>query len=305
LAIKYIKSKGDPVKRASYRCDHEGKPVEIHESKTELVDLLLLRAAYKRGTIPWKPRTIILTADVGLTYVKWGVFAFRRSLEWGDGECAVIDWGKDLHPDDIARRVPLQKYLCLETQQQYGVSLGVMDAKYRRIEVHKACLRLPKKLYPSAGIRAGLSLRSVSFNRPPNRPKWFGIIVYNDDDAKSELYTDRIGAWANWKKNNEPPDEKPLTARLWLPEDVKVNALYGGRHGDKRDNFLEEHTREHLIELANGRFEWKRKGANEGGDLTKIACVTWRFFMLGEDTTPQEADAETAAEIQAAISTEE
>jgi hypothetical protein len=312
LAIEWIKSKGNPQKRATYITHHDGLPVEVRETKTEITDLLLLRGGYKRGTIPWLYRSLILTGDVGLEYVKWAVFAFRN-----EGECALIDWGKDLHPVDVARRMLVQQYLCLETEKKYRISMGVMDAKYRKIEVHKACLRIPRKLFPSAGIRAGLSMRSVSFNKPPNRPSWFGVIVYNDDDAKSELYTDRIGAWARYlkslKTSGGEPVDKPLTARLWFPEDIQYNNLYVGKSaslgGDKKDDILAEHTREHLLALANGRFEWKRKGSNEGGDLTKVACVTWNFFTLLEvgelDLEKSSPETQAAAEIQAAISTGE
>lgn len=310
LAIEYIQSKGNPEKRATYRNHHDGLPVEVRETRTEVADLLLLRGPYKRGQIPWFPRALILYSDVGLTYVKWGVYAFRNSEEGGEGECAVIDWGKDLHPDDIARRMLAQEYLCLETEKKYKITLGVMDAKYRKIEVHRACLRLPRKLYPSAGIRAGMTMRSISFNHVPQRPRWFGLIVYNDDDAKGELYTDRIGAWSRFLKPNKPveeqDEERPLTGRFWLPEDIAHNPLYGGKHGgDKKDNFLDEHTREGLIEAKNGRFEWKRKGANEGGDCSKGACMTWRFFTLmetGELSLTNPPGEDVSSEIQAAIS---
>jgi hypothetical protein len=155
-----------------------------------------------------------------------------------------------------------------------------------------------------------MSMRSISLNRPPNRPKWFGVIVYNDDDAKSELYMDRIGAWARYLKHLKTGEgdavDKPLTGRLWFPRDIQFNNLYGGKKaGDKKDNFLAEHTREHLIELPNGRFEWKRKGANEGGDISKVIGVLWRFFTLLEtgeldtqDVSPEhEASPESARDI--------
>jgi hypothetical protein len=35
LAVKYIKTKGDPVARQGYRNHHEGKPYELRETKTE------------------------------------------------------------------------------------------------------------------------------------------------------------------------------------------------------------------------------------------------------------------------------
>lgn len=325
LAIKYIKSAGNSEKRASYRNDHEGLPVEVIATRTEISDLLLLRGTYKRGFIPWEPRTILLIADVGQVYVKWGVLAFRKSADWGDGECSVIDWGKDIHPDDIARRFRQLKYKCIANRKRYGISFGDMDARFRRLAVHKACLRVPRLLFPSVGLRAGISSRSVSINRNlPNRPAWFGVITYNDDDAKSELYADRFGAWAEWLKNGQPADEKPLTARIWLPEDIKANPGYesafdaqlsraskkkrarSARIISKRDNFLEECTREHLVEDANGRLEWKRKGDNEAGDILKVGCLIWRFFNLGEDDdTAESGNKDAAAELQEAIGTED
>ncbi|MBA3833671.1 MAG: phage terminase large subunit family protein [Chthoniobacterales bacterium] len=299
MAIEYINSKGNFTARQSYRNHHEGLPFEIHTSKTEVADLLLLRGAYKRKTIPWLPQAIFLTADIGQTYAKWAAYAFRRSHGYGD-DCAALDWGTDLHPDDIAQRVLSQNYLCLETGEKYPIGIGVMDAKFRRIEVHKACLRVPRRLFPSAGIRAGMSLRSVSFNRVPNRPRWFGIIVFNDRDAKGELYTDRIGAWVDWLRHRSIEEEKPLTGRLWLPLDV--NATDDGKE------FLLHHTRENLVELPTGGMEWKRTGDNEWGDTTKIAGVAWRFFTLGDlggASAGGAIDAEAQAEINEAISVSE
>jgi hypothetical protein len=292
LALKYIGSKGDPVARQSYRNDHEGLPYEVRESKTEVTDILLLRGPYKRGTVPWKPETILLASDIGLLYAKWGVYAFRRSPEFGDGECAVLDWGTELHPDDVARRVLNARYPCPETDAKYRIALGLMDAKYRRIEVHRACLRIARRMFPTAGIRADMSTRSISFNRVPNRPRWFGVIVYRDMDAKHELYTERIGSWVAWLRNNSPPEERPFSPRIWFPEDVHAT--------DDGKAFVLEHTKESLIELPGlthtaKQFDWKRKGANEGGDISKLACMGWRFFTLGDTETEAEAVPEPAA----------
>ena len=298
LAKNYIQSKGDPQARRRYRNHHEGLPYEIQETKTDVADILRLRGPYKRSFLPWKPQALILAADVGLTYVKWSVTAFRRTIEHGDGEAAVIDWGKELHPDHIALLMQQKKYFCPETGESYGISIGFCDAKYRKLDVHRACLRIPRKLYPSAGISADLSIRAISFNRGiPQRPRWFGVLVYVDRDAKHELYTERIRAWAEWDEHGKDDKAEPLTPRLWFPEDV--HATEDGK------KFVDEHTKEHLIEIpgamAAKQFVWKRRGDNEGGDCSKVACVGWRFFMLGTDPLESRPDDKEAAEIAAAI----
>jgi hypothetical protein len=281
LALRYIGTKGDPVGRQNYRNEVEGLPYEIRQTKTDVADVLLLRGPYKRGELPWDPIAVLLTSDIGLEYAKYGVYAFRNSVEWGEGECACIDWGKLLHPDDVARLLTNKTYGCPSTGKTFRVGMAFMDAKYRRNEVHRACLRVPGRMFPVAGVSADIGTRSISLNHVPGRPAWFGVLVFRDMDAKNELYTERMGGWVAWLKNNSPPEEKPFTPRIWFPENV--HAFDDGKA------FVTEHTKETLIEVpgisaAGKQFAWKRKGANEGGDISKVACVAWRYFLLIAET---------------------
>jgi hypothetical protein len=46
--------------------------------------------------------------------------------------------------------------------------------------------------------------------------------------------------------------------------------------------FLNEHTKEHLIEMPGAhsakQYVWKRSGPNHWADAVKVALVMWRFF---------------------------
>lgn len=281
LGVKYIQSKGDPVARQAYRNHHEGLPWEVRATKTEAEDILALREPYKRGTIPWKPYCLLLGADVGLTYVKWTVDAFQR-----DGTMAAIDYGTALSPDDLIK-ILQRDYPCVADGQRYPIALGFCDTKYRKDDVQKACLRSAKKLWPTAGIGADLTTRTISLNHVPSTPKWFGVIVFVDRDAKSDLYEHGISAWVDWERRLQhlPHDDerrkKPEYPRVCFFEDLR-----------KDDEFLKEHTTERLVELtskdkgwmphAAKQFTWKRKGPNHFGDATKGARVGFRYLTKSD-----------------------
>lgn len=274
LAIKYIRSAGDPTARQSYRNHHEGKPWSVRATKVEIEDFLLLKGKYKLGQIPWKPDVIILGGDVGQAYVKYDVIAARFTAD-AEGEAALIDYGTLGSPNEFALAIRNKKYLCKEDKKNYQISFGVIDAKWNRIEVHKACMRLPKRMYPSAGISADLSARSITFRRVPTRPKWFRLLLYIDRDAKNELYVERIASWVHWIKNGSKDDETPLTPRLWVPSDLTPT-----------DKFVIEHTKEPLVQIPNAthsskEFVFKRIGANHWGDCTKVCLVGVRLYIMG------------------------
>jgi hypothetical protein len=275
LAVEYINSKGDPEKRRTYRNHHEGLPYEERVVKTRAHDLMLLRGDYALGTLPWLPRAIILGADVGLNYAKWAVVAFRATTEY-PAEAAVIDFGQELAPADILGVMQKRAYPCADGKS-YGVTLGGMDEKYRKLEVQQACMASSRRLWPTAGLASDLSLRSVNFSNIQGAPPWFGIITYNDRDAKHELYTDRIGSWAQWRKVGSPAEHPPVGSPLHFFSELSDAPSSMSRE------FLTEHTKENLIELPGAhsakQFAWKRSGPNHWADAVKVALVMWRFFM--------------------------
>jgi hypothetical protein len=260
LALKFIATKGDMIARQGFQNHNLGLEWEEEANKTEMSDVLACRAAYRRGRIPYIPVALILTSDIGLTYAKWEVAALAET-----GEAWVIDWGKELHPDDVLRLVLTKEYVCSENGEKYGITYGFMDGKYRKEEVYAACLRSSQRMWPVAGISADFALRSISFNRIPDKPKWFGVIVFVDRDVKHQLYVDQI-------KNRRPPG--------WhLPEDVT-------------EDFVLEHTTEQLVEAAGAhaakQFVWKRIGENHWGDCSKVALMAWRY--LTKDRPPEEEE---------------
>ena len=274
LAVKYIRSTGDPIARQGYRNHHEGLPYEVWQTKTEHGDIIALRGNYSLGQLPWIPDAIILGADVGLEYVKWTVTAFRRVADF-HSEAAIIDYGKDLHPDDILTLLRTKRYAAppkgSEKTEPYQITVGIIDAKYRKDEVTRTCLNSQRRLFPSAGINADLAVRSISFNSKPPHPPWFGIIIYVDRDAKHELYTDRIAAWSTYLR--DPSRTPPQIGRLFFFDEIN-QAIHWP--------FMNEFTQEHLIEIptahAAKQFVWKRKGPNHWADAAKVALVYWRYL---------------------------
>lgn len=283
LAEKFIKSKGDPVARQAYRNHHEGLPWEQRATKTEAEDILSRRGSYVWGQIPFKPVCIIFGGDVGETYAKGSVVAFRR-----DGEAAVIDQVEVIHPKDFTKVLRAKKYFCLEDKKWYRISTAFCDAKYNKEEVNKACYLSGRFLWPATGIPSQTTARSISMNHVNGFPPWFTVMVFIDRDAKSELYSDRITTWVEWERTgkhlplDDPKRLAPAVPPLWFPGDLR-----------KDDVFLIEHTTERLVELtsrdkgwlphSSKQFDWKRKGPNHFGDGTKLALAAFRYFTRAKE----------------------
>ncbi len=290
IALSLIKGKGNPVARQGIRNHHEGLPYEIRATKTTIEDLLKLRGDYQRGHFPKKPWRILLGADVGLLYVKWVAAAFAA-----DGEAWVVDWGTEAHPKQLLQIMRDRRYKCGEDGKEYSINGGWIDAKYRKVEVHKVCFSSQKRLWPIAGLAAELATRSISFNNIPEFPRWYKITVFIDRDAKHELYSERVRGWNDFRaqKAAEPPESPPLH----LPADLR-----------RDDEFAKELCNEHLVQIGDDAKEfkpdaarewiWKRKGANHFGDAVKVCIVGYRSLTLkrgvAAPVTPGEAAADSS-----------
>jgi hypothetical protein len=277
IALKIIKAKGNPVAMQGIWNHHDGLPWELRATKTTADDVMKLKAPYQRGHFPKKPYILILGADVGLTYVKWVVVAFAR-----DGEAWVVDWGTETHPSMLRKIIADKRYQCGEDGKSYKITLGYVDAKYRKREVHNVCYSSSRRLWPTAGLSADLAIRSISFNRIPMFPDWFGITVFVDRDAKHELYTERIQGWVQHRseKDVDPPNAPPL----WVPENLSINDELTKelcheqliQKGDEGDEYLPDAAKE---------FVWKRTGPNHFGDAVKGALVGYRY-LTRRDAAP-------------------
>lgn len=286
IALRIIKAKGNPVAMQGIRNHVDGLPWELRATKTSADDIMAIKAPYKRRHFPKKPFVIILGADVGLTYVKWVVIAFAR-----DGEAWVVDWGSETHPSVLRTLLATKRYVCGEDGKSYRITLGYIDAKYRKREVHRECLLSGRRLWPIAGLPAELAIRSISFNRIPSFPKWFGVTVFVDRDAKHELYTERIQGWIEYRgeKGGEPPNAPPL----WVPDDLSQG-----------DPFTDELCHEQLIQKggvdeeylpdAAKEFVWKRTGPNHWGDGVKVAIVGYRWLTRRDAAPPMKKPSKEA-----------
>lgn len=250
LALEFIDSKGNRRKRQGFYNHRLGLEWSEEISKTEHEDVRRWVRPYKRGTIPFEPVVLLLGADVGLAYARWIVAAVKA-----DGEFAVIDWGSELAPSEVAVLVRDGEWVeAGRPDRKHRISQAFMDAKYRKEDSYAACLSQKLRMWPCAGGATARGKQSFAFGRLPTYPRWFGLLSFNDRDFKTELYIDRM---------------KQGTPRLWFPADTS-------------DDLIEELCHEELVEDDSaptaGMFTWKRTGPNHYGDCLKLVCVGWRYL---------------------------
>lgn len=207
---------------------------------------------YRRGTIPFIPRALLLGGDVGGNYAKWAVLAITQDLQ----DAAVIDWGTEIDPDAIAELMNNGLWPCEENGKRMRLTYGFIDAKFRKTETYRACLAVTgRRLIPTAG-HGGAAARSVklfSYNQIPQYPRSLKRLDYNDREAKDELYLERM---------------KKQRRRVWLPLDVEADP-----------EFMGELTAEELIEDVNGELVWNpHPGANHYGDCVKDGITGLRWL---------------------------
>jgi hypothetical protein len=220
--------------------------------------------AYGRGVCPFVPQALILGSDVGGNYAKWSVGAVAENME----DCAIIDWGTEIDPDEIAEIFMSMTFPVMGTEKRVRLTHGFMDTKFRKRDCFKACLKVPGfKLIPCAGLggEAARSIRLFSFNRIPTYPRKFCQLVYNDREAKNELYISCL---------------KKKERRVWFPV------------GTEKDlDFVAELTAEELLEV-DGETRWNPFPApNHYGDTVKNIVTGLRFLTrkhTGSEPEPKE-----------------
>jgi hypothetical protein len=231
---------------------------------------------YRKGTLPFDPAILILGSDVGASYAKWSLIASDTDYE----DIAVIDWGEELDPESIAEL--MNKSTWVFGEKKYRITLGFIDAKYRRPEVNRACLNVPgmalvkmNRLTPVAGLggTAARSIRQWSHHRVPSYPKNFRQLTFNDREAKNDLYISTI---------------KKRKTRIYFPTDTGLPV---------HAQFVAELCAERLEEDENGVLTWNpHPGANHWGDCVKVAHQGLRFLTRGAEYAGPEAPEDTPAE---------
>lgn len=219
-------------------------------------------APYIRGMLPFEPRALVLGGDIGGNYAKWALGALHPNL----ADIAIIDWGEELHPRQIAEIIRTMTWE--HGGKAYKIWRGFLDAKYRKEDTYKACLTLPKHhLIPTAGIGGGAARMKglYSFHKIAEFPR-LSQLTYNDREAKDEMYITCI---------------KERKRRIWFPSDVV---------DESNKQFVKELCAESLKPDANGVMKWdEHPPANHWGDCVKDV-VTGTRWLTRKTKTSSTAD---------------
>ncbi len=259
----------------------EGQPVRnvftdeasaIRHSATSKTPVL--RSAcppYKRETIPFRcyrqseraSGTLLLGADVGLTYTRWAVLAVAENLL----DMAVIDWGTELHHTALLQLVQQRKWKMADGSGELAVIKGFIDAHWDTTEVYKTCLASRGLFIPTqhVGGAAAQNVRLWNYTHVPTYAPSFKQLVANKQRAHDALYIERIQ-----KKRK----------RLWFPVDVEED-----------QDFIDEMCGEEQEEDKRGRMVWKDPAPrpNHSGDAVGAAVTGLGF--LTRALQPETADA--------------
>lgn len=238
---------------------------------------------YRRGTVPFKPVLVVLTADKQGDVVKWVKHAFLAN-----GTHYVCDWGEVLAEDELMLvwegAAPHRPLTCAADGQTYTPQAGLIDEGYKTNEVRSFVIRatLGGQLWFTSKGRGGLQIRSSVVESRYDHDGYTELICchYNDDSFKQELYLGQIG---DLPRILSGASKLP---RLWLPQTSDVD----------RD-FASELCAEELVDeetpFGFTRRVWKKVGeANDFGDGVKMGKVCWQ--RLGPDFVSQ-AEAESGA----------
>lgn len=252
LAKEFITAhlSGDRTKIQTFQQQRLGQGYEVKIQKIESLDVLKLRAPYRRYTIPHAKCILTICMDIG-AYVntRWEVFAWNAA-----GELWLIDWGAGEGPASILKHLTEKRYRCIESGVDQPILYGVLDARHRTDECYQTCLCAPRQLFPSMGLKPTIGARSVEMKQVPGQPDGFGRLDFVKRDAMFDLYIDRI-------KDLKPP-------RIYWPEDVDTM-------------IVNEHCAERLIHNDRHRVVWEEDHgrANHAGDATCIA-ITFVDWLL-------------------------
>ncbi len=267
-----VASKAGPQALQGWLNNRLGKTRKVEASNTTEGDIIKNIAGrepaeakrkcppYQRGLLPFRPKMVLLGADVGLDYCAWAVGAVHENLE----DIALIDWGTATGPDALAELLVGTTYpLAAEPHRKFRIHMGFIDAKFRKPDVRKACLSVMRarggahNLVPTSGLGGSAARRTdLSYGRVPNMPPNFKHLTYRDSDAKTELYVTVLARQHR---------------RLWFPVDV-MNQVPGR---DDPDFFLPEQLCQEKLIVAPGQpAYWKEEVSNNHlGDAVKEIVV--------------------------------
>lgn len=224
---------------------------------------------YARGTVPFVPALVVITADKQGDVVKWVKHAFLLN-----GTHYVCDWGEVLAEDELmlvwSGESPHRPLTCMADGKDYAPQVGLIDEGFKTNEVRSFVIRatLAGQLWFTSKGRGGLQIRSSVVESKYDHDGLVDLICYhyNDDSFKQELYLGQIG---DLPRIQSGASKLP---RLWLP-----------RPQDVEREFASELCAEELVDeethLGFTKRLWKKVGeANDFGDAVKMGKVCWQIL---------------------------
>ena len=207
-----------------------------HNVKEETVRACIT-TDYGRGSLPFKPKLLTLTADPGEALTHWEVTAISDT-----GAIFVIDWGtllssKELLSADFLRS---RLYTIPGTTDRIVPQLGYIDSGYLTETQYDICEASGGFYWPTKGSDAKHG--AVNETRAASRPN-LKLYTYSDLQAKDDLYGSRIS--------------RKTTPGFHLPADADASVILGhsGQMKDKSTN------------------QWKRVPHDHYGDCSKLGLI--------------------------------
>ncbi|MDP1580719.1 MAG: phage terminase large subunit family protein [Candidatus Didemnitutus sp.] len=271
LALMFIDCEGDPTKLMHFFNNNLGFVFRPKSAEVSQEKLLALRAAYRRGMVPFVPDLVTLAFDTQDTHYVALICAWLV-----DGTCAIVDWFHAVSDIDIQSRFHRDYFLSeklfhgpppTEPPASVRVQFGLCDAAgHRTDEVYDLCQSLPGLLYPSFG-RGGIQVTTpIRESKVTHRMQLLPVYFFADDTFKTKIYDGRFAKAAEIvaaQLEGKDPVLFNLPPRTYLPSDAD-GQLIAELTAERRDE--------------DGEWD-ENPGANHFGDAFKLNLVLFEWLL--------------------------
>ena len=196
-----------------------------------------IRPDYGRGTLPFRPKLLVITADPGEALTHWEVIAIDEA-----GNLCIVDWGTLLSSRELigAEFLKHRLYTVPGTGEKIVPQIGYIDSGYLTETQYDICEASGGFYWPTKGSDSKHG--TVNETRAASRPN-LRLYTYSDKQAKDEQYGSRIAL--------------QTTPGFFLPADADSSVILG-HSGQMKDKVTDT---------------WKRVPNDHFGDCTKLGLI--------------------------------
>lgn len=292
IALKFLKTQGDPVALRSFVNRIEGKPWKREISQDTTIESLrkLIPAPGSNTPPPWKiwddQHNCSGEIPTLATYVKFVAVAFdtqRATVKYStrahlrDGSTLLLDYGEIPFTEDggaIYNYLDATRFRTLDGHAK-GIHVGFIDPGGHHFKDVMLITAGHGRLFACRG-EGMADIRAINKGTvwQSNYKHTSGIIQYWSFDApywERKLYVDCI-------QKHDPLRVRWYAPALWMPSDVS-------------DDFMLEHTRMHPV-FRKGRELWERitpSAVIDYADTSKMHLIIWWLYTGRAITDSQNA----------------